>query len=243
VLLLASGWGRGLRARAGAGLVIAVVAVVLAPWVVRNAVVMDRVALSTNTGDNLCIGHHDGATGHFRVAEACQPDEELPDIEPDTLRRAEVARDAELTERAIAWAARHPLDELRLVPLRVWHTLVPDHEAVDAVESYGADPWLPGAARRALQLLTDLAQVIVLVLGTWGIVQALRRHPRASGWWAVLAAAAGPLVSVVVFFGDARFAAPVIWLALLGVAALGGRDAPAVVSRWRARVRRPPASR
>lgn len=221
VLLVASGWGRGWRARAGGVLMAAVVAVVLAPWVVRNAVVMDRVAISTNTGDNLCIGHHDGATGHFRVAEACQPDEALPDIEPETLRRAEVARDAELTERAVAWAVRHPLDEVRLVPLRLWHTLVPDHEAVDAIESYGADPWLPAAVRRTLQVLVDVAQVAVLALGSWGTVRAMRRRPSATGWWAVAAAAAGPLVSVMVFFGDARFAAPVVWLALLGVAALG----------------------
>jgi hypothetical protein len=223
VLVVASGWGRGIRGRVAAGVLCAVVLAVLAPWVARNAVVMDRVALSTNTGDNLCIGHHDGAPGHFAVTDDCQPSAPTGGTDPESFRRAEIARDAELTRRAVSWALRHPVDELGLVPRRVWFTLAPDHEAVDAVESYGADPWLGPTSRTLLRLAEATTSTLVLVLGAWGMVRELRRRPRATGWWAVVAAIAGPLLSVVVFFGGARFAVPVVWLALLGVGALIAR--------------------
>ncbi len=223
VLVLASGWGRGLRGRLGVGVLCAVVLVVLAPWLVRNAMVMDRVALSTNTGDNLCIGHHDGAPGHFALSDECEPSAPTTSIDPESLRRAEIARDTELTRRAVSWAVRHPLDELGLVPRRIWFTIAPDHEAIDAVESYGADPWLTPASRTLLRITEAASSTRVLVLGSWGLARELRRRPRATGWWAVVAAIAGPLLSVVVFFGGSRFAVPVVWLALLGVGALVAR--------------------
>jgi len=234
VLVVASGWGRGIRGRLAAGVLCAAVLAVLAPWVVRNAVVMDRVALSTNTGDNLCIGHHDGAPGHFAVTDDCQPSVPMDATDPESFRRAEIARDAELTRRAVSWAVRHPVDELGLVPRRMWFTVAPDHEAVDAVESYGADPWLGPTSRNVLRLAEATTSTLVLVLGAWGLVRELRRRPRATGWWAVVAAIAGPLLSVVVFFGGSRFAVPVVWLALLGVGALIARP-PELVARLRRR--------
>ena len=42
------------------------------PWTIRNAIRLHGfVPISTNTGDNLCIGHGEGATGSFNPLESC----------------------------------------------------------------------------------------------------------------------------------------------------------------------------
>src|SRR5690606_29518134 len=44
----------------------------VAPWIVRNAIRMDGfVPMSTNTGDNLCIGYEPGAKGAFAFTPNC----------------------------------------------------------------------------------------------------------------------------------------------------------------------------
>src|SRR5699024_11118374 len=44
----------------------------IAPWTIRNQIRMDAfVAISTNTGDNLCIGHNPEANGAFTRSEEC----------------------------------------------------------------------------------------------------------------------------------------------------------------------------
>jgi 4-amino-4-deoxy-L-arabinose transferase-like glycosyltransferase len=53
------------RARA-AGIVLAACVVVILPWMIRNAVVMDRFSLTTNMGINLYIGNNPYATGAYR---------------------------------------------------------------------------------------------------------------------------------------------------------------------------------
>src|SRR5207244_155981 len=55
-----AGWRRAL---AQAGIALLAAAVVIVPWSIRNAVVMDApIAISTNLGDDLCIGHNPAAT-------------------------------------------------------------------------------------------------------------------------------------------------------------------------------------
>ncbi|MCB0963736.1 MAG: glycosyltransferase family 39 protein, partial [Acidimicrobiales bacterium] len=54
-------WGIALR---WTGALVAAVALCIVPWTIRNAIRLDAfVPISTNTGDNLCIGHAEGADG------------------------------------------------------------------------------------------------------------------------------------------------------------------------------------
>src|SRR5437870_1572757 len=61
-LLAGFGWRRALLS---AGAVLGVAVLVVSPWIARNVRVMHSVTLSTNTGDNLCMSRHVGASGTF----------------------------------------------------------------------------------------------------------------------------------------------------------------------------------
>ncbi|HYD10528.1 MAG TPA: hypothetical protein VEA78_10525, partial [Acidimicrobiales bacterium] len=65
-LLSKIGWRRALLSTVG---VAAAAVVVLAPWLVRNVVVMDALTLSTNTGDNACMSRYVGAHGGYEDDE------------------------------------------------------------------------------------------------------------------------------------------------------------------------------
>jgi hypothetical protein len=74
-LLLTPLFGALARRRLGAAVCVAVAAMVCAPWAVRNAVVVGRWTLSTNSGWNLLIGAQPGASGGWqevRVPPSCK---------------------------------------------------------------------------------------------------------------------------------------------------------------------------
>jgi 4-amino-4-deoxy-L-arabinose transferase-like glycosyltransferase len=212
-------WRRGVR---DLGVLAAGVVVVLTPWVIRNAVVLDAfVPLSNNGGDNLCVGFHPGATGHFEVPPYCDTGEFYVDGPA-----AELRREDETTARARRWATGH-LGALPALSIRkLWYTYDTDGDGLRAVESYEQDRFLPSGLRSALHVVTATGYVVVVLATAIGALVAVRR------WWrdrgpavvvgAVLAMAALSLLVPVAFFGDARFkvaSAPLVaLLAGLGIA-------------------------
>ncbi|MEJ7585251.1 MAG: glycosyltransferase, partial [Acidimicrobiales bacterium] len=116
----------------------AVVALFLVPWTVRNRVQMDAfVLMSTNTGDNLCIGHHPGADGDFAYAPACETGETGFDG-----KDAEIRHDRELTARARRFILDDPLAEPRLVAQKAYWMFRDDHDALVAVQSFTDDDFI-----------------------------------------------------------------------------------------------------
>ena len=90
--------GRSLRWRRAA-VILAGAAVVMAPWLVRNAVVVGAPTLSTGIGGNLLLGNHPGATGGYAVNV------------PDSMRPREVgeaAASAEAFRSAAGYIAENP---------------------------------------------------------------------------------------------------------------------------------------
>lgn len=198
--------GHGWRRSFGyTGIALAVTAAVILPWTVRNIVVMDApVIISTNLGDNLCMGHYDGARGHFALPDACFSDEAYAGLSREAF---EVERNDDNTSKAVRYAVRHPVEELKLLSRKAYYTWEHDHDGLWAVESYGDDAFLPARLRSALERTADVFFFITISLGGLGLagfVLAPRDARRVYFLLALLAMAGVPLV----FFGDARFHVP-----------------------------------
>lgn len=207
-----AGWRRSFLQTAA---VTGVAVLVLAPWMLRNAVVMEQVTLSTNTGDNLCMSRHVGATGGFEL-----PNDECFMGTFDSLERPEfeLARDRHGRQVAIDFIREHPGEELRLVLRRIGALFTDDADGLEAVESYGDDPWMSSTARRALRGIANGYGLMAGLVGVAGAVVLVRR-------WApdaifVVLAGIGMLLPPLVFFGDPRFHVPAVPVAAIAIGAL-----------------------
>ncbi|MCU1351369.1 MAG: hypothetical protein JWM05_578, partial [Acidimicrobiales bacterium] len=204
------------------GVALGVLVLCVAPWTIRNSVRMHNVvAISTNTGDNLCIGHNADARGAFKLTERCNSGEGV-----QKGARSEVRNDRIKTGRALRWTAHHLGREPWLVYERAFYMFQHDHDGVLAVESYRLDWWIPRGTELTLFRVADTAYAVVALTGVVGLVRLARsRRPEAIFFvLATLATAAVPLA----FFGDARFKVPVVALLCIAAgAAVGGRSAEA----------------
>jgi 4-amino-4-deoxy-L-arabinose transferase-like glycosyltransferase len=197
------------RRLVGTGALVVGMLVIVGPWVVRNAVVMDRVTLALNTGDNLCIGNNPAARGSFSL-----PDECFSGI-PGDLSRVEFEnyRDRELTSRALAWIRENPGAQPGLVFWRTYYTFEHDHDGLRAVESYGQDPWMGDRVRQVANWGSDVSYFAVMALALLAVPRFVRRGDLRLPAW--LAAMAGFVIAVWPFFGDTRFHIPFVAMACL----------------------------
>lgn len=229
------GW-RTVVARAGA--VVGVGVLCVAPWTIRNAVRLDGfVPLSTNTGDNLCIGHAPGAVGAFRFLEACAVDVDITDGP-----QGEIEGDAAKRDLAVEYALERWRDQPGLALDRMRYTLREDHDAIVAIESYREDSWMAERTRAVLYDVSDGLWAVIGVLGLVGLVRLVWSGDRDGVALAVTTVAilAVPLLT----FGDARFKVPVVPLLVIAAAALvsdGTGRLRGSGCRWTAR-RGPPRS-
>lgn len=202
-------WWTGLgwrRALVGAAWVAAGVALAVGPWMIRNVIVMDAaIPMSTNTGDNLCIGFHDGATGGFRKTAKCATEGSYVDG-PEV----EVARDAELRRRALDWALEHPGQLPRLSVAKVVATFSSDSDGLRAWESFGADPHLSDGTRATLRRISNGYYAVVGLAALAGAVLVLRRRRDDPAALLVLLVGLSGALLPVLFFGDPRFKIPVV---------------------------------
>ena len=233
VVLLAAGygWRRALQHTAIA--TIAAFAVIL-PWAVRNVIVMDApVLISTNLGDDLCMGHYPAATGHFALPDLCFGGY-------DHLKRPEfeTRRDDDNRRRALVFARDHPGAEVKLIVRKARWTWDHDHDGLDAVESYTDDRFIDAGLRVFLVHVADGYFFIVMAIGgvgLFGLVLPWWEPRRVFFLLALLLLAFVPLA----FFGDARFHVPSVplisvaaaWAIVMGVRALAAnaRDRSGVV--------------
>ncbi len=136
-LIAGFGWQRALGY---SGAVLVITAAVIAPWTIRNAVRMDAfVIISTNMGDNLCIGHHPNATGEFSLPQYCFPDGKYEGLDRPQF---EVSRNNDNIRNAYKFILEFPVDELELLSRKAVLLWKHDHDGLDAVSSYGADPFI-----------------------------------------------------------------------------------------------------
>jgi 4-amino-4-deoxy-L-arabinose transferase-like glycosyltransferase len=95
-------------------LLLAVMAITIAPWTIRNAIVMDAfIPVADNASWTLWAGHNPRANG----GPVYPRDPELSG--PFGTRGEETRRAQELRRRAIRWAFDHPAKELGLIPRKL----------------------------------------------------------------------------------------------------------------------------
>jgi 4-amino-4-deoxy-L-arabinose transferase-like glycosyltransferase len=210
---------------ATAAAVLVALTAVAVPWTVRNATALGAfVPVSTNTGDNLCIGAYPGARGGFALAESCQGGSTWYDG-PE----GEVAQDRFARRAALEFIVEDPWRWIRLVPSKLYFTYVSDDDGLDAVEAYGAEPLEAAGFRSVFVVVANVVYGVVVLFALIGLVVAARgawRH-RDAARAGLVAATGTSLVVPVLFFGDPRFkvsAAPLLAvLAGAGAAALSAR--------------------
>ncbi|HTN99598.1 MAG TPA: DUF2723 domain-containing protein [Microthrixaceae bacterium] len=202
------------------------VVLVVTPWTIRNSEVLGGpVFVSTNTGDNLCIGFNPDAEGGFAMPPRCQTETSYTDGPTE-----ERLRDSELRDRAMDWALGHPMSLPGLGISKIIITFQSDHDAIRAVESFGEDPFLGDRTRSVLNGMADTYYFIVLTLALVGLVGSFARRSSRQGLLGgqgaarltvVLVVLAGALIPVL-SFGEPRFKVPLEpFLALLAAVAVG----------------------
>ncbi|HEY3830824.1 MAG TPA: hypothetical protein VGO03_00895 [Acidimicrobiia bacterium] len=199
------------------GLFVLATVVTIAPWTIRNRVSMRAfVPVSTNTGDDLCIGHHPHASGGFGFPHSC-----VDAKESGRTVAAEISGDHYATHEALRFAVAHPLAEVPLAAKRIWASIRNDSDSVAASEAYGDDVWMQAGLRRGLGIASNLFWWVLFAAALMGVVVVARARPRVPAQVVLLAPVALVLIPTVVFFGDPRFKTPgVPFLAILAAAAL-----------------------
>lgn len=222
-------------AAAHAGVVLVGVLVFAVPWSVRNTVRMGTpVLISTNAGDDLCIGHHEGATGAFVITGPCFDGYDYENTSP---ARVEVDRNRDGLRKAISFALSHPVTEIGLSLRKAYWLLYTDADGLFAAESYGHDPFIPDNLQSALRYWAD-----AWYFGAtgWALLSAplviLSRDGRRA---AIVVVAAYVLAIPIVFFGDPRFHYPAVPLMTIvagagavAVARAAVRGEPDIAPGW-----------
>ncbi len=175
-------------------------AIVVVPWAVRNTIVMDELIIGTTGSGRVAYqGHNpetDGgpsliATGQLEAQFIGLPRKEL-----------ELQSNHEGSRLAREWALDHPLDELRLVPKRLYRLFRSDESGVTWVQSN--KPWLGvEGADRLIRLSSfwffGLIAISLASCRLWW-------RPRDPRFWAVFGLVPFyMLIFGVIFIGDPRY--------------------------------------
>ena len=190
--------------------IIAVAALVVAPWTMRNHAVMGAwIPVSTNGGITLLTGNNDSARGGFTPDDAAV---QALDARPGL---NEMEYDAEASRLGKEWIAAHPAQFLKLMPLKLLRLWGPDGEGQWAYET-GSPAWK--AAPWAFTLLRAANQLwYVALLGLFGVAAVLMVRQRRKAcvrvidWWLLpYGIALYPSAIAMVFSGQSRFHYPVM---------------------------------
>lgn len=227
VIVLAMAWLPGARKQAfgRAALVGVVMLLTVAPWTIRNAVVVHSfVPVATNASDTLWSGHNPTARGgpsyapHALLLKAHGTNFEL--AEASLLRR-----------EAIKWAVHHPLQEVGLIPLKLAALARGDSTLIKVwINAHGQTP-MKSTATSFIGTLADVASsalLIAVVATAIAFGKALWRIRVMRGVLAFLALAI-PLYGFL-YYGNVRYRVPLEPLMIMVVA-------PAVAAIWAGRGR------
>lgn len=216
---------------------LAALALVL-PWTVRNAIQIDSpVLISTNFGDNFCVGHEPEATGAFGLPPYCfnglvtpQPGESRAEFE--------LRRQSETLERARTYIREEPAHVVTRMPAKLRYTLDTDADALDGAADYGRHELFSDTVSTGLRAGFNVYYVAVMLAGVIGAVVFLRNDDSSRRRLFLVAASLSQIVPVLLTFGNARFKLPIY----PAVAICAACAVVALVERYRARGGEPQAA-
>ncbi|HMK92834.1 MAG TPA: glycosyltransferase family 39 protein [Thermoleophilia bacterium] len=233
---------RSRRSLLVAGVLLAATGLVLAPWIVRNRLVMGTATISTNGGYTLWMGLNPRATGGSTVRGVLPP-------WPIATVHSEVSQDAAYQRQAVHWALSHPGRALALVPRKLRFLLAwRDGPAVANFERpAGTDPFRYRAPRpltaaearieraAAFEPVQSLLHDVFLIVGAAGIVLGVARRRPVAGWIATVTLF-WIVFNATLIHGQTRFLTSVSPLLAPGVGLLAVTLVSLVASRLTGRV-------
>lgn len=179
------------------------------PWTARNVVRMESpVLISTNMGDNLCIGNHDGANGSYALPDPpCNLGNPPRVVGPRPA--SEITRQNDNIRVALGYVRHEPFAFLGNIPAKLGYTLRRDTDGLWGATDYGARPlWTPRWYADA-KWVADIYYYAAGALGIAGAVLLLRLQDAARRRLFLLLTALVQLVPPALTFGDARFKMPI----------------------------------
>jgi 4-amino-4-deoxy-L-arabinose transferase-like glycosyltransferase len=210
------------RALGWCALSVLIACAVIAPWTLRNWHALGSpVALSTNTGPNFWIGHHEGSTGRMSTHGELPP---LAERGNRTAAEWEAANDRLALRKGIAYARTHPAEEFRLAGAKVRALYEADSVALDWNSAYERNTYYASPELEdGLRALANGFWFVMLGLSGAGLLLIARGsaaedpHDRTRLRLSLPAIIVAWTAVHVVFFGDPRFHYPIVFvLALLG---------------------------
>ena len=148
-----------------------VAAACLAPWTIRNAIVMDAfVPVATNASATLWSGHHAGATG----GQTYPPESYYQQFDQEPPLR-ELQSGKALRNDAIEYMFTHPLHELQLIPLKLIHLNRGDSFALDWVNDAPREAPIAPINVERIGVLADIGYYGLLTLFVLGSIVLGRR--------------------------------------------------------------------
>lgn len=194
-------------------------ALIFVPWAVRNQIQMGEVILgTTGSGRVAWQGHNPESDGGASLIATTQLEAKFDGL---SRKAIELKSNREGSRLAREWAWNHKLDELKLIPQRLYRLFRSDESGVTWVQSN--KPWFgPEGADRLIRLSS------FTFFGLIGLALASARiwwRPRDARFWAVFGIVPFyMLVFGVLFIGDPRYHyamyIPIAIFASTGLAAL-----------------------
>ena len=210
------------RSRAGlvpAAALLVAFALVVSPWVARNAIRMGAPVITTNSGVNLVMANNPKADGGYNVAGL------MPAV-PLSSPANEVLADRTYTKRALSFILGHPGDALRLVPAKAYHLFQREGIVGFQTGAYvkalpAGTAFAPSALERAFidaglgyqSITTRERKVLALLCGVALVCALMRRDSRAM--WPLLVVGYWLAVHVTIGYGAARYLIAVMPVMLL----------------------------
>jgi 4-amino-4-deoxy-L-arabinose transferase-like glycosyltransferase len=192
------------RALACAAVVAAGIVLFVLPWSVRSSLALGTpVLISTNVGDDLCIGNQPNSTGRFLLSGPCF--EGYEGLDRKTL---EVERNRDDRGRALKFMVTSPLSEGKLVLRKAYYLMYTDDDGIWAIESWGNDPFIELNLRDYLRTAANAYYFAALAFALVGVVLWIRRRDRRLIF--LLLMLGYVLLIPLIFFGDPRFHFPAI---------------------------------
>jgi hypothetical protein len=180
------------------------VAAMILPWTVRNSVEMEApVLISTNLGDNVCIGNNPEATGAYQLPDSC-----FAGLQGGARPQAETERQSRTFRTGFDHIGDHPGEFVGRMPAKLGFTLYRDTDGVWSATSFGAQPFVSAERFEQLKWGSTAYWRVVEILGLIGAVLLCLRSDALRRRAFFLAVAVVQLLPALVTFGDPRFKMP-----------------------------------